>query len=113
MLLLIRIQDFIDRKLLISDTAEIPQKYPVGLEIASLRVLCSPVSLENNVLHTHWIFLFFMLYNHNDSCVFGQFVFSLDNSVRKFRHSWVKGIIQFPALVVRVHMMLYHFQSLS
>ena len=44
-IILIGIQDFPERKLLISDTAEIFHKCPIGMDIASLRVLCSPALL--------------------------------------------------------------------
>ena len=55
-LLLIRIQEFVDRKLLIPDTADIFNKCPIVLGIASLGVLYSPASVEIDVLHAHWIY---------------------------------------------------------
>ena len=55
LLLLIRTQAFLDSKLLISDTAEIFHKFPIGLGILSLRVLGSPASVEIYVLNDHWI----------------------------------------------------------
>ena len=38
LLILIVIQDFLDRKLLILDTADILHKFPICMEISSLRV---------------------------------------------------------------------------
>ena len=55
MLLLFRIQDFLDRKLLISDTADILHQCLIGLNIFFLRVLGSNDPVEIDVLHAHWI----------------------------------------------------------
>ena len=49
------IQDFLDRKLLISDTADIFHRSLIGLDIYSLRFLGDPASVEIDILHAHWI----------------------------------------------------------
>ena len=54
-LLLIGIQDFLGRKLFISDTADIFHRCKIGLDITSLRVPVSPESVEIDELYAHWI----------------------------------------------------------
>ena len=91
-LLFVRIQAFLDRKLFTSGIVDIFHKCPFGLVIASLRVSGSPVFIEIDVMHAHWISSY-SCSTIGMNLVSRHLVIALDDWLVHLLHCWVTQCI--------------------